>query len=53
MFIAKLFVIYDNGKCRSHNGAMWAVKLGYNNVYRMPGGIKGWKESGYPVGQVK
>jgi rhodanese-related sulfurtransferase len=41
-------------KCtRSHNGAMWAVKLGYTQVYRMPGGIKGWKESGYPVGQAK
>lgn len=27
-------------KCtRSHNGAVWAVKLGYKNVYRYPGGI--------------
>jgi thiosulfate/3-mercaptopyruvate sulfurtransferase len=34
-------------KCgRSHNGAMWAVKLGYTNVYRYPGGIKGWLEAG-------
>lgn len=41
-------------KCtRSHNGAMWAVKLGYNNVYRMPGGIKAWKESDYPVATVQ
>lgn len=41
-------------KCtRSHNGAMWAVKLGYNNVYRMPGGIKGWIESDYPVATVQ
>lgn len=40
-------------KCtRSHNGAMWAVKLGYNNVYRMPGGIKAWKESDYLVEKV-
>ena len=38
-------------KCgRSHNGAMWAVKLGYTNVYRCLGGIRGWKEAGYPVG---
>ncbi len=37
-------------KCtRSHNGAMWAMKLGYQNVYRCPGGIKAWLEAGYPV----
>ncbi|BEQ13331.1 rhodanese-like domain-containing protein [Desulfoferula mesophila] len=37
-------------KCtRSHNGAMWAKKLGYKNVYRYPGGIKAWMESDYPV----
>lgn len=41
-------------KCtRSHNGAMWAVKLGYNNVYRYPGGIKAWNEADYPVEKVK
>lgn len=41
-------------KCtRSHNGAMWAVKLGYKNVYRYPGGIKGWDEAGYPIDSVK
>ena len=38
---------------RSHNGAMWAVKLGYKNVYRQPGGIKAWIESKYPVDAVK
>ncbi|MCX8027715.1 MAG: rhodanese-like domain-containing protein [Thermodesulfovibrionales bacterium] len=37
---------------RSHNGAMWAVKLGYKNVYRYPAGIKGWKEAEYPVGKI-
>lgn len=37
-------------KCsRSHNGAMWAMKLGCTNVYRYPGGIKGWQEADYPV----
>lgn len=37
-------------KCgRSHNGAMWAVKLGYTDVYRCPGGIKGWNDAGYPA----
>jgi thiosulfate/3-mercaptopyruvate sulfurtransferase len=41
-------------KCtRSHNGAMWAVKLGYRNVYRYPGGIKAWTEADYPVERVK
>lgn len=37
-------------KCtRSHNAAMWAIKLGYTNVYRHPGGIKAWMEADYPV----
>jgi thiosulfate/3-mercaptopyruvate sulfurtransferase len=37
-------------KCtRSHNAAMWAVKLGYKNVFRQPGGIKAWMEADYPV----
>lgn len=38
---------------RSHNGAMWAVKYGYKNVYRHPGGIKAWAEADYPVAKVK
>ena len=47
----RLIIIYCGfTKCgRSHNGAMWAVKMGYRNVYRYPGGIKGWMEAGYPV----
>jgi thiosulfate/3-mercaptopyruvate sulfurtransferase len=41
-------------KCtRSHNGAMWAVKLGYKNVYRHPGGIKAWDEAGYAIEKVQ
>lgn len=32
---------------RSHNAAFWAKKLGYSNVYRMPGGIAAWKDAGY------
>ncbi len=37
-------------KCtRSHNGAIWAMKLGYKDVYRCPGGIKGWIQAGFPV----
>lgn len=51
----RLIVFYCGfTKCtRSHNGAMWAVKLGYKNVYRHPGGIKAWEEADYPVGKVK
>ena len=41
-------------KCtRSHNGATWAVKLGYKNVYRYPGGIFAWKGAKYPVEKVE
>jgi len=41
-------------KCtRSHNGAAWAVQLGYKNVYRYPGGIFAWKGAGYPIEAVK
>ena len=51
----RLIVVYCGfTKCtRSHNGAMWAVKMGYKNVYRYPGGIKGWMEADYPVDKVK
>ena len=48
---SKRIVIYCGFvKCtRSHNGAAWAVKLGYKNVYRFPGGIFAWKGAKYPV----
>jgi len=37
-------------KCtRSHNGAAWAVKLGYKNVFRYPGGIFAWRGMDFPV----
>jgi rhodanese-related sulfurtransferase len=51
----KLIVIYCGFvKCtRSHNGAAWAVKLGYKNVYRYPGGIFAWKGAKYPVEKAK
>ena len=46
----KLVFYCGSTKCgRSHNGAMWAVKLGYTNVYRYPAGIKGWLEAGNPT----
>lgn len=38
---------------RSHNGAMWAIKLGYKNVYRQPGGINAWLDADYPTEAAK
>lgn len=51
----KVIVIYCGFvKCtRSHNGAAWAKKLGYKNVYRYPGGIFAWKGAGYPEESAK
>lgn len=47
----KTIVIYCGFvKCtRSHNGAAWAKKLGYKNVYRYTGGIFAWKGADYPT----
>ncbi len=51
----KLIVIYCGFvKCtRSHNGAAWAVKLGYKNVYRYPGGVFAWKGADFPIEKAK
>ena len=51
----KTIVIYCGFvKCtRSHNGAAWAKKLGYRNVYRHPGGIFAWKGAKYPTESAK
>lgn len=52
---SKKIVVYCGFvKCtRSHNGAMWARKLGYTNVLRHPGGIFAWKGADYEVTSVK
>lgn len=52
---SKTIVIYCGFvKCtRSHNGAAWAVKLGYQNVYRYPGGVFAWKGAGFPIETVE
>jgi thiosulfate/3-mercaptopyruvate sulfurtransferase len=34
---------------RSHLGAKTLVENGFSNVYRYPGGITAWNESGYPA----
>jgi thiosulfate/3-mercaptopyruvate sulfurtransferase len=51
----KTIVIYCGFvKCtRSHNGAAWAVKLGYKNVYRYSGGVFAWKGAKYPLEKVE
>lgn len=50
----KIVVYCGFVKCtRSHNGAMWASKLGYTNVLRHPGGIFAWKGADYEVSSVK
>jgi rhodanese-related sulfurtransferase len=38
---------------RSHNAAMFAVKFGYKNATRYPGGLKAWDEAGYPFEKAK
>jgi rhodanese-related sulfurtransferase len=51
----KLIIVYCGFvKCtRSHNGAVWAKKLGYTNVKRYSGGIFAWKGAGFPVEAAK
>lgn len=51
----RLLVVYCGfTKCgRSHNGALWAKRLGYTNVFRHPGGIKAWGQADYPIGKVR
>ena len=53
--MSKTIVIYCGFvKCtRSHNGAMWAKKLGYKNVFRFSGGVFAWKGAKYPIEKVK
>jgi thiosulfate/3-mercaptopyruvate sulfurtransferase len=37
-------------KCtRSHNAALWALKAGFTNVKRFPGGVNAWKGAGYAL----
>ncbi len=52
---SKTIVVYCGFvKCtRSHNGAAWAKRLGYKNVYRHPGGIFAWKGAKYPIESEK
>ena len=51
----KTIVVYCGFvKCtRSDNGAAWAKKLGYKNIYRVPGGLFAWKGANLPLEEVK
>ena len=50
----KIVVYCGFVKCtRSHNGAMWAAKLGYTNVFRHPGGIFAWKGANFDIAKVE
>jgi len=42
-------VLYCGGGFRSALAADNLQKMGYTNVWSMDGGIRGWRESGYPL----
>ncbi|GIW79849.1 MAG: sulfurtransferase [Gemmatales bacterium] len=42
-------VLYCGGGFRSALAADNLQKMGYTNVYSMDGGIRGWREKGYPL----
>lgn len=42
-------VLYCGGGFRSALAADNLLKMGYRNVWSMDGGIRGWREAGYPL----
>jgi rhodanese-related sulfurtransferase len=44
-------VLYCGGGFRSALAADNLQKMGYTNVWSMDGGIRGWRERGYPLEQ--
>ena len=42
-------VLYCGGGFRSALAALNLQKMGYTNVISMDGGMRGWREAGYPV----
>ncbi|MBT4864015.1 MAG: sulfurtransferase, partial [Planctomycetaceae bacterium] len=42
-------VLYCGGGYRSALAALNLQKMGYTNVISMDGGVRGWKEAGYPM----
>lgn len=53
----KIVIIYDGGNGelytsgRADTACLWAKKLGFKKVYKLVGGLKAWKEYGYPITQ--
>ena len=43
-----LIVLYCGGGFRSALAADALQKMGYSNVFSMDGGVRGWREKGYP-----
>ena len=44
-------VLYCGGGYRSALAADHLQQMGYTNVWSMDGGIRGWREAGYPMDQ--
>src|SRR5438309_1314358 len=42
-------ILYCGGGYRSALAADNLQKMGYTNVYSMDGGVRGWREKGYPL----
>jgi rhodanese-related sulfurtransferase len=42
-------ILYCGGGYRSALAADNLQKMGYNNVFSMDGGIRGWREKGFPL----
>jgi rhodanese-related sulfurtransferase len=49
--LATEIVLYCGGGFRSALAADNLQKMGYTNVISMDGGIRGWREKGYPLTQ--
>lgn len=48
---SKEIVLYCGGGYRSALAADTLMKMGYENVISMDGGIRGWREAEYPIDQ--
>jgi len=49
--VSAQIVLYCGGGYRSALAADALVQMGYTNVISMDGGIRGWREAGYPLEQ--
>ena len=46
-------ILYCGGGYRSALAAGSLIEMGYTNVVSMDGGIRAWREAGYPIEKVK